>query len=246
MRPHEYANAALQRSERLRTVAAHVGARSRTVLRRQQGDPDTPARRRGNLLARWLRYARRRSPRAGAFSPTSRWVTCSQPSAATSAPATRNSLSLIVPTTNYGAMRPGDVLLTHAATRAVHDARRRARGVRVFAFTCPYVGHSGWPRGQIMPPEDGLLLEDVADRVVESHVPWEQGLVWVPGRSEFPVLPASSSATCSIFWMLSAEVAERLVPQLRVEPAIYLPLGAQAERYLDFVLCRLEAVRAAY
>ena len=145
---------------------------------------------------------------------------------------------------DYGAMRPGDVLLTHAATRAVRDARRR--GVRVFAFTCPYVDHSGWPRGQIMPSEDGLLLEDVADRVVESHVPWEQGLVWVPGRSEFPVLPASSSATCSIFWMMSAEVAERLVPQPRVESATYLPLGAQAERYLDFVLCRLEAVRAAY
>ena len=45
---------------------------------------------------------------------------------------------------DYGSMQQGDVLLTHAVSRGVLAARRR--GVRVVAFTCPYVDHSGWPR----------------------------------------------------------------------------------------------------
>ena len=67
-------------------------------------------------------------------------------------------------------MEHGDVLLTHAVDSAVLAAKQR--GVFVVAFTCPYVNHSKWPRGQIVPSEHGLLLEDVANVVVESHIPY--------------------------------------------------------------------------
>ena len=65
---------------------------------------------------------------------------------------------------DYGSMQRGDVLLTHAVNQGVVSARQR--GCSVVAFTCPYVDHSGYPRGQINPSEDHLMLEDVADLVV--------------------------------------------------------------------------------
>lgn len=145
---------------------------------------------------------------------------------------------------DYSSMRRGDVLLTHAVTRAVGDARRR--GVKVIAFTCPYVNHSGWPSGEIQPSEDELMLEDVADLVVNSHIPWEQGLVQVPGRPEFPAFPSSSTATCAIFWILSAEVVERIARVGSRYSGSNAPTasgGSPATQYIDFVLARLKALR---
>lgn len=146
---------------------------------------------------------------------------------------------------NYEMMKSGDVLLTHAVSKAVLAARER--GVLVIAFTCPYVDHSAYPRGQIQPAEDNLLLEDVADFVVDTHIPWQQGLVHVPGRPEFPCFPSSGTATCAIFWALTAEVSARLAMIQTLSGAPLLTRappqsGGRAREYIDFVLERLHDV----
>jgi hypothetical protein len=91
----------------------------------------------------------------------------------------------------------GDVLLTCKVDSAVRAARER--GAYVAVFTCHRVNHRGTPPGEVTwnSNAERLMPADVGSTVVESAIPWEQGLAALPEVPEFPVLPASSNVLCA-------------------------------------------------
>ena len=136
---------------------------------------------------------------------------------------------------DIAAMQEGDVLLTNQVAEVVKTARDR--GVYVAVVTTCYTYNRHAPPDMLPPNENDLMPEDVASQVVESHIPWEQGLVHVPEVPEMAVFPGSGIGTCAIHWMITGEVAHALATNTP-------PEGSVGRQYLDILLERLAEVHA--
>lgn len=122
----------------------------------------------------------------------------------------------------YGEMGEGDVLITQHMNEGVTAAK--ARGTFVVAVKTPYINNRSVPPAEVEPIsgpwEAEVMPEDVADILIESFLPWEQGLVQVPSWPWFPVLPSSGNGSCMIHWMITAEVCQRLGSVPDPHPAV--------------------------
>ena len=134
----------------------------------------------------------------------------------------------------YAAMRPGDVLLTNCVSEAVHNVREA--GVYVVVVTSYFFNHKGVPPGKLPPNPNNWMPEDVASSVIDAHIPWDQGMVWIPAVPQMPVFPGSSIATCAIHWMITGEVAHTLATGTT-------PTGVVGRLYLDSLLSSLSRAR---
>jgi len=130
----------------------------------------------------------------------------------------------------FAAMRAGDVLLTNHVGNQELEAREA--GVYVVVFTTCYFNNRNTPPGEVAPNENDWMPEDVASRVIDSHISWEQGLVHLPQVPEMAVLPGSSNGTCAIHWMITAEVTQALATGVT-------PDGSRAREYGGILLTRL-------
>ena len=136
---------------------------------------------------------------------------------------------------HYEAMKAGDVLFTNFVGEPVKEARDK--GVYVVVVTTCYVNNRNVPPGKVLPNPNDWMPEDVATRVMDSHIPWQQGLVHVPEIPEFEVCPGSANGTNTIHWMITAEVAYALAAGQK-------PNGDQGRAYVDLLLSRLETIHA--
>ena len=112
---------------------------------------------------------------------------------------------------DFDQMRPGDIVFTNRANKAVLAARER--GVYVVCVTINYWNNEFRPRGYNHVSHgcpDGLMLKDVSNEILHSHTPYEQGLVHAPEIPEFAICPSSGTGSGSIHWMLNAEIANKL------------------------------------
>ncbi len=134
---------------------------------------------------------------------------------------------------DYAALEPGDVLITNSVNSSVRQARDN--GVYVAGLPTAYVNNSGTPPGQVHANENDWLLEDVCSVVIDTYIPWDQGVVQMPEVPEMPVFPVSSNITCGVHWMLAAEVARALASGAE-------PSGAAGREYLDVLFERLDAL----
>lgn len=134
----------------------------------------------------------------------------------------------------YAAMQAGDMLLTNRVSEDVRAAHNR--GVYVVIFTTCYVNNRMTPPGAVQPNENNLMPEDVASRVIDSHIPWQQGILNVPEIPAMPVCPGSSNISCAIHWMITAETAYALATG-------GAPDGTKARQYVDTLLDRLAVIR---
>lgn len=130
----------------------------------------------------------------------------------------------------FAAMQAGDVLLTNH----IGDEERAARdtGVYVVIFTTCYFNNRNAPPGKVMPNPHDWMPEDVASRVIDSHIPWHQGLVHAPEIPEMEICPGSANGSCTIHWMITAEVAHALATGTA-------PDGRIGRQYVDLLLERL-------
>jgi len=110
--------------------------------------------------------------------------------------------------TDFGMLKKGDMVFTTSCSRAVQAARDR--GVYVVAVTVNYIDNEFRPRNFTNPNEDNLLLKDVSNDILHSHVPYYQGLVHAPEIPEITICPSTTTGTCTLFWMLNAELANKL------------------------------------
>ena len=137
----------------------------------------------------------------------------------------------------YAAMRPGDVLMTN---RVDHEVRlARDRGVYVYVFTTCYTNNRWAPEGKVNPNPDNLMPEDVASQVIQTPIPWDQGLIHIPEIPYMALFPGSANVSCSIHWMVTAEVAQALATG-------GTPDGVMGKAYLEILLNRLTAIKTAY
>ncbi|MEE3194007.1 MAG: hypothetical protein VX289_05740 [Candidatus Poribacteria bacterium] len=135
----------------------------------------------------------------------------------------------------FAAMREGDVLLTNSVNESVRAARDV--GIYVVVFTTCYVNNRNTPQGKVNPNVNDWMPEDVASRVIDSHIPWHQGLVFAPEIPEMTICPGSSNGSCAIHWMITAEVAHALATEKT-------PDGNIGRRYVDILLERIADVHS--
>ncbi|NKB68148.1 MAG: hypothetical protein GKR89_13885 [Candidatus Latescibacteria bacterium] len=134
---------------------------------------------------------------------------------------------------DYAALAAGDVLVTNSVNEAVRQVRDA--GVYVVGLPTAYINNSTTPPGKVHPNQNDWLLEDVCTLVIDTYIPWNQGIVRVPQVPEMPLFPSSSNITCAIHWMLTAEVARSLATGEKAD-------GTAGREYLDILLARLDDV----
>ncbi len=136
--------------------------------------------------------------------------------------------------TDYDKMQSGDMLVTNYINDNVAAVRKS--GVYVVGVTVCYQDSPAAPRGVINPNANGWFLSDVSDIIIDSHSPWEQGIVSCAQIPEMKICPSSANPLTAIFWMLTAEGANRL----KNSSDASAPFAA---KYLDTVI---ERIRASY
>jgi uncharacterized phosphosugar-binding protein len=105
---------------------------------------------------------------------------------------------------DYAAMKKGDFLITNYANKAVVDAR--AKGVYVVGVTNNYVRSAKTPPGFL--ERDGMSTEEVSDLVIDSHGPYDNGLVTVPQIPEMKVCPSGGASQFLVYWPCTLILAD--------------------------------------
>ena len=110
-------------------------------------------------------------------------------------------------------LKKGDMVFTNFCNKDVLAARER--GVYVVCVTINYHDNEFRPRGFTADDgfhsnRDSLMLRDVSNEILHSHVPYTQGLVHAPEIPEFAICPSSGTGSGSVHWMLTAEIANKL------------------------------------
>ena len=111
----------------------------------------------------------------------------------------------------FGPLKKGDMVFTNFCNREVRAVRDR--GVYVVCVTTNYQNNEFRPVGftdSTHDNPDGLMLKDVSNEILHSHIPYYQGLVHAPEIPEFAVCPSTTTGSGSIHWMLNAEIANKL------------------------------------
>lgn len=134
----------------------------------------------------------------------------------------------------FDKMKKGDMVFTNHCNRAVQAARDR--GVYVVAATVNYINNEFRPQNYTNPNEDDLLLKDVSNDILHSHVPYYQGLVHAPEIPEIPICPSTTTGSGALHWMLNGEIANKLAGSGSKE-------GEKAAEYVRIVTERVDRIR---
>lgn len=106
----------------------------------------------------------------------------------------------------YDAMRKGDFLITnrfYPEVKEVHD-----RGVYVVGVTTNYFRHAKTPPEGLTPERMSWpSIEEVSDLVIDSQMPWDNGLVINPSHPRFKLCPSTGIAQMTVYWACTAGLA---------------------------------------
>ena len=108
---------------------------------------------------------------------------------------------------DYDKMKPGDVLMTNYVNENVRKARDS--GVYVVGVPVCYVDNEWAPRGFVTPNPNNWLLGDVSSIILQSYIPYTQGIIDCPEIPEMKLCPSAASVLCSLFWMFQGETANK-------------------------------------
>jgi len=134
---------------------------------------------------------------------------------------------------DFSDLTPGDMIFTCYCNRSLKEARDR--GVYVVCVPVNYVNNEFYPEGYVLPNEDNLMLGDVSNEVLHSYIPFEQGLVHAPEIPYMAICPSCVTALGALYWMLSAEILNRLTDKNAVP-------GEKAALYHATLTERIEMV----
>ena len=131
---------------------------------------------------------------------------------------------------DYDQMKSGDVLMTNYVNEEVRAARDK--GVYVVGVPVCYVDNEWAPRGFVSPNVNDWLLGDVSSIILQSYIPYHQGIVDCPQIPEMKLCPSAANSLNSLYWMFQAEVANKF----KNVRAKHIDFSAQ---YLDTLLARI-------
>ncbi|MBT4483789.1 MAG: hypothetical protein HOC71_08945 [Candidatus Latescibacteria bacterium] len=78
----------------------------------------------------------------------------------------------------YDHLKKGDMVITNHCNKTVQKVRDD--GVYIVAVTANYITNEFRHEGFSHPNEDNMMLKDVSNEILHSHVPFDQGLVYCP------------------------------------------------------------------
>jgi hypothetical protein len=132
------------------------------------------------------------------------------------------------------AMKPGDFLITN-----IVDGDRKAardRGVYVVGVTNNYFKFARTKAEGLVPGRMEMSVEEMSSLVIDSFVPWNNGLVSAPQVPEFRLCPSTGTVEAAVYWACSASLANLIGTKGKgssTEPA---------KRYLELALERFKCV----
>ena len=132
---------------------------------------------------------------------------------------------------DFSDLKKGDMIITCYCNRSLKEARDR--GVYVVSVPVNYVNNEFWPEGYVLPNEDNLMLRDVSHEILHSYIPYEQGLVHPPEIPYMAICPSCTTALGALYWMLSAEIANKLAD----------PKAKKADRSAEYLAILTERAR---
>ncbi|MBN1294232.1 MAG: twin-arginine translocation signal domain-containing protein [Candidatus Latescibacteria bacterium] len=109
---------------------------------------------------------------------------------------------------DYALMKSGDVLVTNFVNEDVRKARDN--GVHVVGVPVNYIDNEWSPRGFVQANVNDWLLGDVSTEILQSYIPYHQGIVDCPEIPEMKLCPSSANSLSSLFWMFQCEVANKI------------------------------------
>lgn len=111
----------------------------------------------------------------------------------------------------FDAMKKGDFLITNRAEQDTKDVHEK--GVYVAGVTNNYYKYAKTPPGVLDPNRMKLSLEEMSDIVIDSHVPWYNGLVDAPQIPRFRLCPSTGIAQFAVYWACTASLANLIGSQ---------------------------------
>ncbi|MFA6473174.1 MAG: hypothetical protein WCU00_14175 [Candidatus Latescibacterota bacterium] len=136
---------------------------------------------------------------------------------------------------SFDDLKKGDMIITCYCNKSLREARDR--GVYVVSVPVNYVNNEFWPDGYVLPNEDNLMLKDVSNEILHSYIPYEQGLVHPPEIPYMAICPSCTTSLGALYWMLSAEIANRLADPKAVK-------NDMSAEYLDILTGRVRRIKA--
>jgi len=141
----------------------------------------------------------------------------------------------ITPTqAEFDAMKKGDFLITNRVCELTKKARER--GVLVVGVTNNYFMLSKTPKDFLRPDRLNLSFEDISDILIDSQVPYDNGLVHAPQLPQVACCPSSGIAAFAVYWSCTAALAMLIGTKGRGSAR------DAAQTYLDLLVERFEMV----
>lgn len=134
------------------------------------------------------------------------------------------------------AMKKGDFLITNIVDEARKNARER--GVYMVGVTNNYFKFSRTAEGGLRPDRMTMSVEEMSDMVIDSFVPWDNGLVTAPQVPQFKLCPSTGTAQAAVYWACTASLTNLI--GTKGKGCSYEP----AHRYLDLTLERFRCIGA--
>ncbi len=134
---------------------------------------------------------------------------------------------------DYDALKPDDFVLSFRNNSDNSEKDARTRGVYIAGVTNSYFRFKDTPPGGLVNMH--TAVEDYANIVIDSQVPWDNGLVTVPAL-DFRVCPSTSTADFIVYWACTASLANLIGTGGKGSSS------EPARRYLDIVCERFEMI----
>ncbi len=134
----------------------------------------------------------------------------------------------------FDAMKKGDFLITNRIDKGTIEVRER--GVYIVGVTNNYYKFYKTPPGGLGPNRMETAIEDISDMVIDSQVPWDNGLVSAPQIPHFKLCPSTGIAQFLVYWACTASLANLIGTKGKgssIEPA---------EKYLDMAYERFRMI----
>lgn len=145
----------------------------------------------------------------------------------------------------FRAMKKGDFLLTNIVNMDMKtgwneesDDWKKAhdRGVFIAGITNNYFKCFRTPPGAYYPRRMELSLEEISNLIIDSYVPWDNGLVSAPHHPQFKICPSTGIAQLAVYWACTASLANLIGTKGKGSSA------APAKKLLDLTLERFQMI----
>jgi len=136
---------------------------------------------------------------------------------------------------DYDKLKKNDFVLTFRNSFDKGEQEARDRGVYIAGVTNSYFRFYKTPPDGLTPERMENCFEDYSNIVIDSQVPWENGLVSSP-RLHFKFCPSTTTASLLVYWACTASLANLIATKGNGSPT------EPAKKYMENACARFEMI----